>query len=95
MNEFFLAFAVAVMIEAAIEALKPALDPLFDRLPDGVRPYLYLSLAAGVVLSFIYSLDILALAGLAEPTAAATALTGLVVGRGANYLHDVVSRFAG
>ena len=41
-----------------------------------------------------YRADLLALAGLASPTPlVGQIITGLVVGRGANYLHDLVSRW--
>jgi len=50
----------------------------------------YVSLAVGVALSFAYRLDLIAaLTGLSVPIAGYI-LTGFIVGRGANYINDVV-----
>jgi len=98
MEPLLLVIAFAVIGELVIEALKPALDPLFNRLglPEDVNLYLYLSLILGVSLAFIYQLDLLAAAGLTdEADVFGIVLTGLFVGRGSNFVHDVISRVGG
>ena len=55
----------------------------------------YVAAIVGILLCFAYHADLLALAGLdSGPAFVGYAITGIVVGRGANYLHDLVSRWA-
>lgn len=54
---------------------------------------MYVALAVGVGLSFYYQLDLLAIISEQAGTPVGYALSGLVIGRGANYLHDFVSRY--
>ena len=54
----------------------------------------YISAGTGMLLCLAYRADLLALAGLTTHTPVVGSLiTGIVVGRGANYLHDLVSRW--
>lgn len=54
----------------------------------------YASALTGCLLCLAYRADLLALAGLGDgPPLVGYAVTGIVVGRGANYLHDLVSRW--
>ena len=54
----------------------------------------YIAAAVGVGLAFAYRTDLLALAGLtAVHPAVGYAITGIVIGRGANYLNDLVDRY--
>lgn len=97
-TSFAIAFVIAILIEAAIEALKPALNWIFEKIrtwaniPAEVDFFLYLSLISGVVLAFIYEIDLVALTDLAESTPIAIFFSGLIIGRGANYLHNVVGQ---
>jgi hypothetical protein len=55
----------------------------------------YTAAIVGVLLCLAYQADLLALAGLSTaPPLVGYLVTGIVVGRGANYLHDLVSRWA-
>lgn len=52
----------------------------------------YASALVGILLCIAYRADLLALAGLQATTPfIGYIITGLVIGRGANYLHDLVS----
>lgn len=90
--------ALAALGELVIEALKPALEPLFKRmnLPEDVNPYLYLALLFGVVLAILFEADLPAAIGLVSPFPGAVwfqeIVTGLLIGRGSNFIHDAISR---
>jgi len=67
----------------------------FDKFPV-LTPFkwllMYVSLALGIFLAFYYALDMVALLG--KPmTPVGMVLTGIVMGRGANFVSDVWSRF--
>lgn len=59
------------------------------------RPYLrYVSLALGVVLAVAYKLDIPAIAGISADYAVVNyVVSGIIIGRGSNYLNDIISHF--
>ena len=54
---------------------------------------MYVAAIAGVGLAIFYQLDLLALIGELAPSTVGYVLTGLIIGRGANYLHDFVSTY--
>jgi hypothetical protein len=79
-----------VATEGVVEYL---LGTLFDKI-EKIKPYswtlMYASAAAGVGLAFFYKLDAMALVGLpASPVG--LFVTGIFVGRGANFISDVFS----
>lgn len=93
-----ISFSLAFLTESMVEyvAGKP-----FDQIP-ALQPHkwllMYLSLGVGVGLSFFYQLDMIAaiaeIAGQAmQPSWVGFLLTGLGLGRGANYLHDFVTAY--
>jgi hypothetical protein len=94
---------LATLAEGLVEhLLKPIILPPEEstyrpiKLSDYVRDILlrYASALVGIGLCLAYRADLLALAGLTSPTPfVGQILTGLVVGRGANYLHDLVNRW--
>jgi hypothetical protein len=54
----------------------------------------YFAAALGVVLSVLYKADLLALVGLDSPIPiVGYILTGLIIGRGSNFVHDFASRW--
>ena len=85
---------LAVMGEGVIEAIKPALKPLADRMPQGVDLYLYISLILGVLLALNWRADLFMAIGIdsAALPYVGSILTGIVIGRGANFAHDLVNR---
>jgi hypothetical protein len=95
MEPILLVIALATLGELIIEALKPGLQPLIARLsvPPDVNVYLYLSLALGMALAGCYRADLLWAVGLSESaTVVGVITTGLFIGRGANFVSDVISR---
>ena len=59
------------------------------------QPLKYVAVVVGVGMAFAYSLDLLnaAFEIVAEPAWVGILLTGLAVGRGSNYVHDLWSTY--
>lgn len=99
MEQFLSILALAAVAEVLIETLKPAISPLVPRFIK--QPYLYLSALVGLALAFNYNADLIAalLSSLSDSHSAATpagvAMTGLLLGRGANVVHDLIDRVRG
>jgi hypothetical protein len=73
-------------------------DPPPDPSPDpGDKPPVlrYAAMALGVLLALAYRADLLALVGLVSPFSpfVGYVVTGLVIGRGSNFLHDLADRW--
>jgi hypothetical protein len=91
-------FLLAFLVETLVEAI---FGTVFEKWPV-LKPYkwtqMYIAMIVGVVGAFIYKLDLVALlsgylgAGIGQNTFGVV-LTGLAIGRGSNYLHDLVSQF--
>lgn len=62
---------------------------------EKARQYLkYVALAIGVIVCVVYKVDIPAMLGLATPIPYASyILSGVIVGRGSNYVNDLMSSF--
>jgi hypothetical protein len=80
--------SIAILIEAVIQAIKPIWDPAAGKLtiPEIV------SMAIGVVVAFFGKLDLLA--GLVETSSVILlhifyVLSGVVLGRGPSFVHDL------
>jgi hypothetical protein len=84
MEVIALVFALAVIVEGIIEYLGTPL-------PSQFKPYAAALL--GVAVCVAYNADVLALLGRpAQIPFVGAILTGLLIGRGSNYLHDVLTR---
>lgn len=83
---FTAAFVLAVLVEGIIE--------YFISNPDKQQPWIkYVSATIGVAVCVLYRVDILQGLGLISPVNHVGAvITGMVVGRGSNYLNDFMSR---
>ena len=87
-------FALTFVCESFIEYV---FGTLFNKIPK-IAPYkwtlMYLAMAAGVGLAFYYKIDIISML---PPGSAVTTLgivlSGLIMGRGSNFLHQLVSQF--
>ena len=56
----------------------------------------YISLAFGILASLAYGLDLLGFLGFATPFPIVGCITsGILIGRGSNYLNDLISSFKG
>lgn len=91
---FLLAFLTESMVEYVFGAIVAHVDKL--------KPYawltMYLAMAVGIAGAFIYKFDLIYLVAqfMGAPIAVhpmGIILTGMSIGRGANYLHDLVSRY--
>lgn len=80
------AFVLAVLVEGIIE--------YFVAKPESSQPWLkYVSAAIGVLVCVAYKVDVLASLGVVSTYPfIGEVLTGLVIGRGSNYLNDFVSK---
>lgn len=91
-------FLLAFMVETLTEAI---FSPLFDKIAK-LSPYkwalMYVALAVGVLGAWVYHFDLLYIlsqyiGGDIPKTPYGITITGLAIGRGANYLHDLVTTF--
>lgn len=83
--------AGAVLLATVIEGL---VEYLFGEV-DAVKPYLkYVALAFGIVAAFAYNLDLLAYLGMSAAFPfVGNVISGLIIGRGSNYVNDIISAF--
>lgn len=88
-----LALALAFMAESSVEYVFGTAFAKFPKLAAWSWTLMYVALGVGVALAFLYRLDLLSLI-LGEPASVqGIALTGVAIGRGANFVHDLVSRY--
>jgi hypothetical protein len=88
---------LAWLTEAIVEyAARPWLKPA-GRTAPGEKPLTlrYAAMGLGVLLAVAYQADLLALVGLISPISpyVGYVVTGLVIGRGSNFLHDLADRW--
>lgn len=83
------AIAGILMLATLIEGF---ITYAFGAKPE-TRPYLkFVSLALGILVSIAYGIDIPAMIGLSSSVPLfGFVVSGLVIGRGANYLNDILS----
>lgn len=88
-----LALALAFLSESMVEYI---LGTVFDKV-EKIKSFswllMYVSLGVGIGLAFWYRLDLLAIITDGAATTVGIVLSGAVVGRGANFLHDFVSKY--
>lgn len=95
-------FLLAFLVESLVEYV---FGQAFSHVP-ALQPYswllVYIPMAVGIGGAFMYGFDLLYLLGnwlevdwptLAAPSNLGMVLTGMAIGRGSNYLHDLVTRF--
>jgi len=96
MDGLALVFFLAVVVEKVVEILKDIVYaiPVF---PDKFRPLTLevLSLACGIILAFQSNINALELLDvkISNP-AVGIVITGLVIGKGANFAHDFFHSFS-
>lgn len=85
-NSFLAIFALATFVEGFVE--------YFISDPNKFQPWLkYVAAAIGIAVSIFYRLDVFALLGVtAAYPFVGYVITGLVIGRGSNYLNDLISK---
>lgn len=63
---------------------------------EKIKPYLlYISLVLGVGAAIAYKVDILSMFNLHTNAYVAYVISGLIIGRGSNYLNDIISALRG
>ena len=85
MIEIFGVLLLAVLVEGIIE--------YFVSNPDKTQPWLrYVSAVLGIIACLAYKVDLLAILGLVSPFPfVGSVATGLIIGRGSNYVSDFVT----
>jgi hypothetical protein len=86
---------LATLAESLVEYLiAPAADELADEKPWREIAMRYIAALVGVALSSLYQTDLLAMLGLVAPWPwVGWVVTGLLIGRGSNFVHDFASRW--
>lgn len=86
--EFAALFILAIFVEGTIEYFVPE-----AKKGEWVK---YLAAAVGIALAFAYKLDLIAALGATSAVPfVGYVVTGIIVGRGSNYLNDFISRVRG
>lgn len=86
---------LATLTESLVEYL---IAPIADGLPES-QPWKsiilrYIAALVGIALCSVYNADLLAMFGLASPWPwVGWVVTGFIIGRGANFVHDFASRW--
>ena len=90
----FLSESLTEYFARPIFRVKPP-DPDADPpIPKSLLYLRYVAALVGITLALLYRVDLLALFGLhAIHTVVGYILTGILAGRGSNYLHDLVDRW--
>jgi hypothetical protein len=93
--------ALATLSEALVEhflrpIIKPGSKPDSSTLPAADVLMRYGAGLVGILLCVIYNVDLLALVGLHSPLPfVGWIITGLIIGRGSNFLNDFADRWLG
>lgn len=100
LQPYLVALALAFMAESMTEYVFASwIDLLAKKHPaiKEAQPLKYVALIVGLVFAFSYSLDLIAamLGAVANPPWVGIVLTGLAIGRGANYVHDFAKQYLG
>jgi len=96
----FVTLAVILLIAFLVETLVEfTLGTAFDKV-EKIKPFKwmlqYFAVAVGIYFAFVYQFDLIYLlseylgAGL-EITAAGITITGISIGKGSNYIHQIIS----
>ena len=103
LGQIVLVFAVMIFLAYLIETLVEALlGPIFEKVPK-LEPWkwclMYIAIAAGVYAAFLYKFDVVYMLASfigvenLQITVFGIVITGLGVGKGSNYLHDIFQKF--
>jgi len=97
---YLVALALAFIAESMTEYLFASwIDWLKEKHPEveKAQPLKYIGAGVGLVLAFVYNLDLLRamLGAIANPPWVGVVITGLAIGRGANYVHNFAKEYLG
>lgn len=83
-------FVLALLVEACIETVKPIWQP--EKRTVGFFASLGVGIAASVGINYLAGLDLFAWLGVPlSPAIAGILLTGVLISRGSNFLHDLIA----
>jgi len=83
-------FFLALFIEGTVEYL--VAQVLSDYLPDFKVVVRYIAAVIGIGVAFGFQVNLPALIGLTGPDWVGYLVTGIIIGRGSNYLNDLIDR---
>lgn len=79
-----------VFISAAVESIAELYKEIIS---SSTRIFRILSIVLGVIAAFTFSVDLFSLVGIeSELPFVAVILSGLILGRGSNFVHDFLNR---
>ena len=95
MDQLVAVFFLAAVNEAIVEFLgKPVLERVIQKPEDRCIVFHTISALGGMALALLFAVDALALLNIVSPVPhVGSVVTGLLLGRGANWIHDFVSRW--
>lgn len=88
-----LALALAFASESGVEYILGTPFNKFPKLESLKWALMYVSLCTGVVLAFLYHLDLFGLITGEPATVQGIVLSGSMIGRGAQFVHDFVTKY--
>jgi hypothetical protein len=88
-----LSLALAFLAESMVEYLFGQAIDHIPALAELRWALVYVAAGVGVALAYYYNLDLINVIIQAEPTGVGMLLTGLIVGRGANFVHEFVTTY--
>lgn len=88
-----LSLALAFLAESMVEYVFGTLAEKVVALQPFRWLLAYVALAVGVGMAFWYQIDLITLITAEAPTTLGIVLSGLGIGRGANFIHDFVSNY--
>ena len=90
MQPFWQLFVLALLVEAVIETFKPLWEP--EKRTFGFFASLVGGILAAVVINYLAGLDLFAWLGVPlSPAIAGVLLTGVLISRGSNFVHDLIA----
>ncbi len=97
MNDVLVPLAVTFSLAFLCESMTEYIfGTPFDKFPK-FQPFkwalMYVSAGLGIGIAHFYQLDLVALIGQTGPTWVGVTLTGLGIGRGANFVHQFVAQY--
>lgn len=90
MNELLILITMGVLVEAVVEVIKSIFN-------EGKVNYsVLLSIIVGILFAFTLRVDLFSLLGIEVHIAyVGTVASGLIVSRGANFVHNLISKLEG
>jgi hypothetical protein len=90
-----LATVVEALTEYLARPIVKAIYAYFGEVPETMAALRYVGAVVGVALCLAYGVDLLALTGLtAQVPFVGPVVTGLLIGRGANFVNDFLGKYA-